>query len=305
LRFDAVHAIGDSPFLLEMAETIRAALPGRHIHLMLENEEHDPDLLCCGAAAQKYDGQWADVWHHCAHVLLTGESDGYYADFPDPAEQMAQFLATGLAGPPPTAIIYLQNHDQIGNRAFGERLRRLAHPAALRAAIALLLFTPQIPMIFMGEEFGETRPFLYFTDHHDELGRQVTAGRRQEFSRFAAFRAPDRQETIPEANAAATFQASIPQVTENDWTALYTDCLRLRRTRLMPLMDGCQPAGAAALSAHAVRAAWRMKDGSLLTVATNFAATPTPYDGMEGELLYGPGLEDGMLPGFTTCLWRA
>ena len=191
------------------------------------------------------------IWHHCAHVLLTREAEGYYEDFQSPAQQMARCLAEGFAyqGDPaphhggklrgrPSAhlpstafVICLQNHDQIGNRAFGERLRRLAHPAALRAAIALLLFTPQIPMIFMGEEFGETRPFLYFTDHHDELGRQVTAGRRQEFSRFAAFRDPDRREAIPDPNAAATFQASIPQVTENDWTALYTDCLSLRRTQ--------------------------------------------------------------------------
>ncbi|HEY1856322.1 DUF3459 domain-containing protein [Acidocella sp.] len=132
----------------------------------------------------------------------------------------------------------------------------------------------------------------------------MTAGRRQEFSRFAAFRDPGRREAIPDPNAAATFQASIPQVTENDWTALYTDCLRLRRTRLLPLMEGCVSAGATALSPHAVRAAWRMNDGSLLTVATNFAAAPAPCETVEGELLYGPGLENGMLPGLATSLWR-
>ncbi|HEY1856321.1 alpha-amylase family glycosyl hydrolase, partial [Acidocella sp.] len=187
LRFDAVHAIGDSPFLLEMAETIRAALPDRHIHLILENEDNDPDLLHVAVEEQKFDAQWSDDWHHCAHVLLTREGEGYYEDFQSPAQQMARCLAEGFAyqgdpaphhggeprGRPSTHlpstafVICLQNHDQIGNRAFGERLRQLAHPAALRAAIALLLFTPQIPMIFMGEEFGETRPFLYFTDHHD------------------------------------------------------------------------------------------------------------------------------------------
>ena len=311
LRFDAVHAIKDPPFLLEMAAKIRNALPGRHVHLILENEDNDAELLHPGATAPAYDGQWADVWHHCAHVLLTGETDGYYADFPAPAQRMAHHLATGLVEPPgaplpPTAtIIYLQNHDQVGNRAFGERLRSLAHPEALRAAVALLLFTPQIPMIFMGEEFGESRPFLYFTDHHDELGRLVTAGRQKEFARFSAFSDPQTRARIPDANAASTFAAAVPQITDNDWTALYTTCLSLRQRLIMKLMPGCVPAGAVALSDHAVRAAWRMNDGSLLTVATNFAVAPTPCDEMEGELLYGPGLEDGMLPGFTTCLWRA
>jgi maltooligosyltrehalose trehalohydrolase len=324
LRFDAVHAIADTPFLLEMAKEIRAALPGRHIHLILENEENDADLLHAAVVEQKYDAQWADDWHHCAHVLLTGEAEGYYEDFQSPAQQMARCLAEGFAyqgdpAPhrggeprgrpsthlPPTAfVICLQNHDQIGNRAFGERLRGLAHPQALRAAIALLLLTPQIPMIFMGEEFGESRPFLYFTDHHDELGRLVTAGRRKEFARFSAFQDPDLRETIPDPNAASTFQASIPQVTDNDWTALYTSCLHLRRTKITPLLQGCVSAGAAALSTRAVRAAWRMNDGSLLTVATNFAATPAPCENVEGELLCGPGLVGGMLPGLATSLWR-
>jgi maltooligosyltrehalose trehalohydrolase len=186
----------------------------------------------------------------------------------------------------------------------GERLRSLAHPGALRAAIALLLLTPQIPMMFMGEEWGESRPFLYFTDHHDELGRLVTEGRRREFARFAAFTDPAARESIPDPNAASTFAASIPRVADNTWTALYAECLKLRHERIVKLMPGCVSSGAAALSAHAVRAAWRMNDGSLLTVATNFDATPAPCEMVEGELLYGPGLENGMLPGLATCLWR-
>jgi maltooligosyltrehalose trehalohydrolase len=324
LRLDAVHAIEDTPFLLEMAGKIRAALPDRHVHLILENEENDADLLHVAVGEKKFDAQWADDWHHCAHVLLTREAEGYYEDFQSPAQQMARCLAEGFAyqgdpAPhragqprgrasahlPPTAfVICLQNHDQVGNRAFGERLRSLAHPEALRAAIAMLLLTPQIPLIFMGEEFGESRPFLYFTDHHDELGRQVTAGRRKEFARFSAFREPRKRARIPDPNAVATFHASIPQVRDNDWTALYTDCLRLRRRLIMPLMPGCASAGATALSAHAVRAAWRMNDGSLLTLATNFAAAPVPCEQMEGDLLYGPGLTSEMLPGFATSLWR-
>lgn len=324
LRFDAVHAIEDKSFLLEMARDIRDALPDRQIHLILENEENDAELLHATVGEKKFDAQWADDWHHCAHVLLTRESEGYYADFQSPAQQMARCLAEGFAYqgdpaphhdgeprgrpsahlPPSSFVICLQNHDQVGNRAFGGRLRSLAHPEALRAAIALLLLTPQIPLVFMGEEFGESRPFLYFTDHHEELGRQVTAGRRKEFARFSAFREKSTREKIPDPNAASTFQASIPQVTDNDWTALYTNCLHLRRRVIMPLMPGCVSAGASALSPHAVRAAWRMKDGSLLTVVTNFAAAPVPCDHIDGDLLYGPGLVGGMLHGPATSLWR-
>jgi maltooligosyltrehalose trehalohydrolase len=307
-----------------MARKIRDALPDRHIHLILENEENDADLLSGAVGEKKFDAQWADDWHHCAHVLLTREAEGYYEDFQSPAQQMARCLAEGFAyqgdpAPhhggkprghasahlPPTAfVICLQNHDQVGNRAFGERLRSLAHPEALRAATAMLLLTPQIPMLFMGEEFGESRPFLYFTDHHDELGRQVTTGRRKEFARFSAFREPRTRAKIPDPNAALTFQASIPQVTENDWTTLYATCLNVRRRLIMPLIPGCVSAGAVALSPHAVRAAWRMNDGSLLTLATNFAAAPVACETVEGELLYGPGWGGGELPGLATSLWR-
>ena len=277
LRFDAVHAIEDSGFLLDMARQIRAALPGRQIHLILENEHNDATLLGAG----KFNAQWADDWHHCAQVLLTQESEGYYEDFQDPAAQLARCLAAGFAyqgepsphqggkprGTPsahlPTTafVICLQNHDQIGNRAMGERLRSLAHPEALRAATALLLFTPQIPMVFMGEEFGETRPFLFFTDFHDELGRLVTEGRRKEFAHFTAFSDPETRAKIPDPNAAATFAASVPHITENAWTDLFRQCLELRHAHITPRLEGCVATGAEAISPHAVRATWRMRGG--------------------------------------------
>jgi maltooligosyltrehalose trehalohydrolase len=319
LRFDAVHAIEDTAFLLDMAHDIRAALPGRHIHLILENEHNDAALL----GGETYNAQWADDWHHCAQVLLTRESEGYYEDFQNPAEQMARCLAEGFAyqgepsphqsGKPrgtasahlPTTafVICLQNHDQIGNRAMGERLHSLAHPEALRAAIALLLFTPQIPMVFMGEEFGETRPFLFFTDFHDELGRLVTEGRRKEFAHFTAFSHPETRERIPDPNAHATFAASIPRVTENAWTELFRQCLDLRHHHIIPRLQGCVSTGAKAISPHAVRAGWRMGDGALLTIATNFDASPAPLEPVAGALLFGPAPAGGMLAGLSTCLW--
>jgi maltooligosyltrehalose trehalohydrolase len=333
LRFDAVHAIEDPGFLRELAAAIRAAMPaGRHVHLILENEENDASLLRATLAEQTFDAQWTDDWHHCAHVLLTGESEGYYGDFRDPAAQMARCLAEGFAyqgeasahaegaarGTPsghlPTTafVICLQNHDQIGNRAMGGRLRALAEPEALRAAVALLLLTPQIPMLFMGEEWGSAKPFLFFTDHHDELGRLVTEGRRKEFAHFAAFSNAETRARIPDPNAAATFEASIarppaaPDAEQRGWLELYRNCLAVRRDQIVPRLAGCSAIGAQAIGEKAVRAAWAMNDGATLTLAANFGAAQVPCKPGSATLLFassGTPFENGELPGFTTCAW--
>jgi maltooligosyltrehalose trehalohydrolase len=324
LRFDAVHAINDPAFLAEMSAAIRAQFPGRHIHLVLENEHNDASLLRETAASTLYDAQWADDWHHCVHVLLTHETEGYYEDFQQPAQQLARCLAEGFAyqgelsphagaprGTPsaqlPTTcfVICLQNHDQIGNRAMGDRLTTLAAAAPLRAAIALLLFTPQIPLVFMGEEYGETRPFLYFTDFNAELGKLVTAGRRNEFKKFSAFSNPETRDAIPDPNATETFAASIPLPADNEWSDLYATCLALRAAHIAPHMVGALSLGAQALSASAVRATWRLANGARLTVATNFGVDACESAAVEGELLFGPGLSTDGLPGASTSLWIA
>jgi maltooligosyltrehalose trehalohydrolase len=323
LRFDAVHAIEDGAFLRDLAREIRAATAGRHVHLILENENNDAALL-----DGVFDAQWTDDWHHCAHVLLTGEDEGYYGDFLKPAEQLARCLAEGFAyqgelsahaqgaarGSPsghlaPTSfVICLQNHDQTGNRAMGERLAALAHPAALKAAAALLLLTPQIPMLFMGEEWGSKTPFLFFTDHHDELGRLVTEGRRKEFAHFKAFTHEEIREKIPDPNAAGTFAASVvvppvaPTADEAGWLDLYKACLDLRHRRIVPLMTDVSSLGAMALSDKAVRAAWLLGD-KVLTMATNFGDAPVPCEAGAGEMIFGAGFASEMLPGFTTCAW--
>ncbi|MDP9096933.1 MAG: malto-oligosyltrehalose trehalohydrolase, partial [Pseudomonadota bacterium] len=198
LRFDAVHAIGDENFLIELARITRGRVePGRHIALVLEHEKNRAALL---GGAPRFDAQWADDFHHAVHVLLTGEQEGYYQGFEEATEHLRRVLAEGFAYQgeipkgdveprgepsghlPPTAFVMcLQNHDQIGNRAMGDRLASLVEPAALRAATALLLLTPFVPMLFMGEEWASTTPFLFFTDHHDELADLVRDGRRSEF----------------------------------------------------------------------------------------------------------------------------
>jgi maltooligosyltrehalose trehalohydrolase len=287
LRFDAVHAIANNGFLDAMAAEIRERVT-RPVHLVLENESNDADRLADG----KYDAQWNDDFHNVLHVLLTGENDAYYADFAErPAERLARCLAEGFiyqgegspnhdgkprgtpsAHLPPTRFVsFLQNHDQIGNRALGERLTLLADPAKLRAATLLLLLSPQVPLLFMGDSDGSTSPFLFFTDFHDELADAVREGRRGEFAKFAAFADPEKREAIPDPNARATYDRSRaepgPQAAE--WRALYRRLLAIRHNRIAPQLAGATAIGAEAVGTAAVVARWRLADGSVLTIALN------------------------------------
>lgn len=332
LRFDAVHAIGDDEFLLDMAAEIRQVLSGRHVHLILENENNEPILLSGDDKQPKFNAQWTDDWHHCLHVLLTGEAEGYYGDFQEPSRQLARCLATGFAYQgepsqhaegklrggnsshlPPTAfVICLQNHDQVGNRALGERLTTLAHPESLRAGMMLLLMTPQIPMLFMGEEWGETRPFLFFTDHNKELADAVRDGRRKEFAHFAAFSDPETREKIPDPNSESTFSQSVPSfpvsLTEfqDGYTKLVHKCLELRATQLMPHLGEMHTHGSIALGSAGVRAAWRFGDRGVLTVAANFSEEPVSCAPGEGNLLIASIREtsfNGHLPPRSAFAW--
>lgn len=236
LRIDAAHAIDDDAWLRELARRVRAyAGSERHVHLVLENERNAASLLGPGS----FDAQWNDDFHNSVHVLLTGEREGYYRAYADaPLRHFARTLGEGFAyqgepsplhdgAPrgepsthlPPTAFVaFLQNHDQVGNRAFGERLRALANDDALRAATALLLLAPHVPLLFMGEEDGSTQPFQFFTDYRGELADAVREGRRREFAAFPAFADPAHRDTIPDPNDVATFVRSSPgHATEAAW----------------------------------------------------------------------------------------
>ncbi|MET0360798.1 MAG: malto-oligosyltrehalose trehalohydrolase, partial [Sphingobium sp.] len=278
LRFDAVHAIGDPAFLDHMARTIRERTgPERHVHLILENEHNDADRL----APSLYDAQWNDDFHNVLHVLLTGETSAYYGDFADqPTERLARCLSDGFiyqgepspnqdgkprgspsAHLPPTAFVaFLQNHDQIGNRALGERLTLLTDPQRLRAATALLLLGPQIPLIFMGDEWGSRTPFLFFTDFHDELADVVREGRRREFAKFDAFNDTESRARIPDPNDPATFAASRPQRPADaaKWEDFYRILIALRASHIAPRLRGATSAGVTILGDKAVSASWRM-----------------------------------------------
>ena len=326
LRFDAVHAISPPAFLTELAAAIRTGVD-RPVHLVLEHEGNTSSLLRTGQEIDRFDAQWADDWHHCLHVLLTGESEGYYESFQQPAVQLAKALAEGFVYqgeisphhgkprgepsahlPPSAFVICLQNHDQIGNRAMGERLSVLAEPRALQAATALLLLSPFIPLLFMGEEWGTKVPFLFFTSHNEELARLVREGRRREFQHFAAFQDEARRDAIPDPNALSTFTLSIPDPTEAEHAEhahilqLHAKLLALRREHIVPGIPGCRSLGAMALSDKAVQAAWHLGNGTTLTIASNFAADDVAWSPPRGGVLFGHEKADQMdrLPAYTT-----
>jgi maltooligosyltrehalose trehalohydrolase len=243
LRLDAVHAIVDSSarhIVRDIADVAHELVPGSLV--IAEDERNDPGLV----ERMGLDAIWSDDFHHAVHVTLTGEREGYYAAYQPGATTIATTIEHGwlyegqtsaASGKPrgapadalpASAFVYsLQNHDQVGNRALGDRL-----PASdkLRAATMLLLFLPMTPLVFQGQEWAASTPFQYFTDHDRELGALVCQGRRAEFARFGAF-AGD----IPDPQAASTFAASKLRWAERNegghaaMVALYHALLRLRR----------------------------------------------------------------------------
>jgi malto-oligosyltrehalose trehalohydrolase len=249
LRFDAVHAIiDDSP--RHILDEIAASAPAGK-HLILENDANQARFL----GAKRFTAQWNDDSHHAYHVLATGESDGYYAAYADaPAKHLARCLAEGFAYqgevspfnkekrgepsahlPPSCFVDFLQNHDQIGNRALGERLLSLSNEKALKALSAIQLLAPSPPLLFMGEEWGCTQPFLFFCDFEGELGEAVRKGRREEFSRFASFKS-----SIPDPLAESTFRQCVLDWGKRDpgWLAHYKQLLHLRQRAIAPRKFG-------------------------------------------------------------------
>ena len=306
LRFDAVHSIqDDSPVhvLTEIARAVRSHIGGRrHVHLMLENDENQtrwlgvrPGLPGC------FDAQWNDDVHHCVHVAVTGEQDGYYRDYAErPHRLLGRALAEGFAYQgdasgyrhgrargeasthlPSTAFVsFLQNHDQIGNRALGERIGRLAPPEALKAALAVLLLAPQIPLLFMGEEWNAAEPFLFFCDFEPALAGMVREGRRSEFSRFARYRDQTARLLIPDPTDPASFERSrldwraAEREPHKGWLQLYRQLLAIRHREIAPRLAGARGIDYVAGERGDLQVRWRLGDGSFLHLVVNLTDTP-------------------------------
>ena len=254
LRLDATHAIidtGKRHFLAQLTSTVREQKFSRPIHLIAEDHRNMPRMMQPEQDnGWGLDGVWADDFHHQTRRILAGDNEGYYQGFSDSTKELAEIVTKGWfycgqysaslqepRGSDPSAlspssfIICIQNHDQIGNRAFGERLNHQVDLSAYRAASALLLCSPQTPLLFMGQEWAASSPFLFFTDHNEELGKLVTAGRRKEFGQFATFNDPTVQAKIPDPQAEETFRSSCLNWAECQ-TKLHEKTRRLYRTLL-------------------------------------------------------------------------
>jgi maltooligosyltrehalose trehalohydrolase len=311
LRLDAVHAVsepGEPHLLTELSRAVgdMARATGRHIHLVLENDDNIASLLDPQRDPPhgKYRAQWNDDYHHAWHVLLTGEKHSYYRDYQrNPRADIARTLSSGFAYQgepsdyrdgrhrgepsgdlPPTAFVnFLQNHDQIGNRALGERLVTLTDQSALRAAMAVTLLAPMPPLLFMGDEWGSARPFPFFCDFQGDIAEAVRKGRRAEFDAAYA-----TSEDIPDPLDEKTFESALLDWDEcrtsrgREWLAFTQGLLQIRAAEIVPRL-----AGTAFLSAHSdgalMNATWRLLDASLFLMA-NLSAQNAER---------GPGLPPG------------
>lgn len=327
LRLDAVHTIYDGEqraFLLELAAAVRAGVE-RTVHLVVENDDNESRLLVAG-----FQAQWNDDAHHAAHVIATGQRDGYYSDYArDPIALLGRTLTAGFAyqGEPsahrngvargePSAhlrlssfVTFAQNHDQIGNRPFGERLTALATDDAVRAIVAMLLLAPPIPLLFMGEEWGASTPFLFFCDFEPDLARAVTQGRRGEFASFAAFADERARERIPDPSAAQTFERSRLRWEERAtaphaaWLAFYRNLLALRRREIVPRIERVtgNDSRFETFGATGLRATWRLDDASTLALEANLGPTAgtrfsTLPQGFVVFSTHDPTYPDGIAP---------
>ncbi len=300
LRLDAVHSIADDsdPSLLhELAAEVHKFAAGRAIHLVLENDTNDSQLLERDGAGRPrlYTAQWNDDFHHALHVLLTGDPTAHYSDYSAPGAQLLRTLREGFAFqgehsahrgstrgrpsahlPPEAFVNFLQNHDQIGNRPDAARLWRLLEPAQLFAADTLLALLPTPILLFMGDEHHAPSGFPFFCDFEGDLARAVAEGRRAEFAALwqngELPEAPDP--TSPAARAAAVLDWSAleraPHATALERTR---HRLQVRHRELLPRLPA-RAAEGLLLGPATLRTEWRLADGTLLELAANLAPTP-------------------------------
>ena len=334
LRLDAVHAIpelGEISMLHDLSVAVGklAAETRRHIHLVLENDDNSASALDAGQDPPrgKYRAQWNDDYHHAWHVWLTGETQGYYRDYTtSPMADVARALASGfvyqgeasahrggqLRGEPsgelhPTAFVnFLQNHDQIGNRALGDRLESNVSASAIEAALAITLLAPMVPMLFMGEEWGSKAPFPFFCDFKGDLAEAVRNGRRKEFAgAYAKY-----GDEIPDPLDPLTFQSAIL-----DWQslneqagrkrlALVQNLLAMRRREIVPRLAGTTFGGARAQDSGLLTAHWRMGDGATLHLLANLSTDGIAHKQSEttGTPIWGDATS-GLVPPWSV-FWR-
>ncbi|WP_368267238.1 malto-oligosyltrehalose trehalohydrolase [Enterobacter cloacae] len=313
LRFDAIDQIKDTAskhILQQIAETIREALPDRHIHLTTEDSRnviflHPRDEK---GATPLFTAEWNDDFHNAAHVFATGETHAYYQDFAfEPEKKFSRALAEGFVyqgevslqtghsrgvechtQPPTFFVDFIQNHDQTGNRAQGERLITLAGADKTRVLLAALLLSPHIPLLFMGEEYGETNPFLFFTDFHGDLAKAVREGRAKEFTGHSG-----HDGDVPDPNDEQTFARSkldwhnVTTAQGKSWLRFTRSLLVLRHRYLVPLLrpGGTVEGKIVKTAPGMVAVSWSFPTGTL-SLALNIGNKPVDVPALAGETLF-------------------
>ena len=321
LRLDSINFIKDSSerhMLVELAERVRALHPERNVHLVVENPRNHAGWLKRDEAGAPvyYTAQWSDDLHNTLHCMATGESHGYYADYGRDPLKVARSQAegfyyqgeivpsSGLANgepsaflPPAAFISYLQNHDQIGNRPFGERIAALTSGAALKALVAINLLSPHIPLLFMGEEWGSKRPFRYFADVREDLAQSIRDGREEEFREWYK-RANNGDAKLPDPIDRSTFvdskldwrEPAAPEYAE--WLTLYIRLLKIRRSQVTPRNARTQgDAGRyEVLESGVFKVKWRLGDNSTLSMVANLANEERAGPVLRDESIWNTGV---------------
>jgi malto-oligosyltrehalose trehalohydrolase len=301
LRLDAVHAIKDDSeehILHALARRVRGAAGTRHIHLIVENEDNDSDLLRRDENGRTtlFTAQWNDDIHHMLHIAATGETFGYYQDYADDVGKIGKALAEGFVFqgehmpyrggvrgkpstdlPPAAFISFIQNHDQIGNRALGDRMVTYRPLERIKAVSAVYLLSPQIPMLFMGEEWGARQPFPYFCDFDEDLNEKVRKGRREELSRLPGFDADD----LLDPTARSTFEMAkldwsrLDGANTSEMLAFYKSLLAVRHKRIVPLLSGFgTSSGSFRHDGSVTTVEWTLARGAKLHLLANLSDEP-------------------------------
>lgn len=314
LRFDAIDQIEDGSgqhVLIEIARRIRAGITDRPVHLTTEDNRNVIFLHPYheDGSVPLFNGEWNDDFHNAVHVFATGETHAYYQDFAsEPEKQVARALTEGFVwqgevtprtgekrgvksrGQPPAAFVdFIQNHDQVGNRARGERLIQLVGAERTRVLLAALLLSPHIPLLFMGEEYGETHPFLFFTDFDGDLAKAVREGRAKEFAGHAGHQG----ESVPDPNAEQTFNKSkldwekLNSSEGKNWLALSRELLTLRQKYIVPLLAGAGgDSGKVLETAEGFFAvSWTFPKGTL-SMALNIGEASRPVPELPGKTIF-------------------
>lgn len=341
LRLDAVHEIhDDSPsHILELlAARVRAATPGRQVHLIIENNNNEERWLrrSSGLVPVHYTAQWNDDVHHLLHGAGTGENTGYYADFDnlaDRCDKLGRALAEGFAyqgeyrptkkrhlgeasqGLPPTSFVaFMQNHDQIGNRIKGDRITELAHADAVSALASIYLLLPQIPMLFMGEEWAATTPFPFFSDIPPEDRDMVREGRQAELRRTPEYDDPTKPDVTEavDPTSIATFRSAKLDWAEPgrkvhaEWLAFYRRLIDLRHREIVPRLIEIEGFSGRydILGRKAFLICWQMGDGSTLRLYANLdAERQTDVPAVIGRVLHQQGFAEAGVLGPWSVLW--